>query len=201
MGRCGAVTSLMVLPMLAILVQTQSKAEIEASAAILRKSIPEVIVGTEGNDRWELWVDVQRPISDKELKSIKGYRGLTAIRLLNGGFTDKGLANIENLPDLAMLVVRSDKLTDKAIDAAKRFKKLAKLDLMGATLTSNGLRKLAQLPELKRLFLHGATFSDTDAAELSKLTKLQDLSLPSSLSKATIEKIKSALPECKIGVF
>ncbi|MEQ1936572.1 MAG: hypothetical protein ABL962_22195, partial [Fimbriimonadaceae bacterium] len=70
-----------VLSLFAILAQSPTKAELEASAQILRKSIPEVIVGTEGNDRWELWVDVQRPISDKELKSIKGYRGLTAIRL------------------------------------------------------------------------------------------------------------------------
>ncbi|MEQ1823275.1 MAG: hypothetical protein ABL949_12250 [Fimbriimonadaceae bacterium] len=191
----------MVLTLLCLLAQFPSKAELESSATILKQSIPEVLVGSEGNDRWELWVDVQRPITDKELKSIKGYRGLTAIRLLDGGFSDKGLSNIVDLPDLTLLVVRSDKLTDKAIDAAMRFKKLSKLDLMQATLTAKGLLKLRRMPALRRLFLHGATFSDADAMELVQLTKLDDLTLPSSLSKATVEKIKDALPKCNVRVF
>lgn len=190
----------MVLCLLAVLAQSLTKADLEASASILRKSIPEVILGTEGDDRWEIWVDVQRPISDKELKSIKGYHRLTAIRLLKGAFTDKGLANIAELPDLTMLVVSSDKHTDKAIEAAKRFKKLAKLDLMQATLTAKGLAKLGEMPELRRLFLHGAKFSDLDALKHTKLTKLNDLSLPSSLSKETIDKIKATLPKCHVRV-
>lgn len=144
-------------------------------------------------DEWELTVDFPSKIGDDVLMPLHDIRGLTSIRILNGGVTDKGLAHLKNLPDLRLLVVNSREITDEGLVAVGALKGLSKLDIIQPRLTGRGLVALAPLVNLKELYLYGADIRDEDVEPLKQMGHLDWLHLPGSVTNAQCEQLKLAL--------
>jgi hypothetical protein len=173
-------------------------AAIEAVAAKLRKSGGEAIVANVGNGKWEIWFEFRTPASDASLRVLHDVKNLSAIRLLDGGFTDKGITFIKNLPDLEVLVLKSSDLTDACMTPISRLKSVKKLDLILAKLTSVGLTKLRAMPNLQQLYLYSARVKDADLEPLKSLQQLRLLNLPLSITDKKIEELRKSLPRTEI---
>ena len=135
-------------------------------------------------------------IHQRKLTDVKGLKKLTQLKTLWLGrnqLTDvKGL---ENLSQLAELQLQDNQLTD-----VKGLEKLT--NLKGLWLNHNRLtnvRGLEKLTQLKSLNLMDNRL--TDVRGLEKLTQLKSLNLMGNryLTKAQIEQLQKALPNCDIG--
>ena len=135
-------------------------------------------------------------IHQRKLTDVKGLEKLTQLKTLWLGrnqLTDvKGL---ENLSQLAELQLQDNQLTD-----VKGLEKLT--NLKGLWLNHNRLtnvRGLEKLTQLKSLNLMDNRL--TDVRGLEKLTQLKSLNLMGNryLTKAQIEQLQKALPNCDIG--
>ena len=157
-------------------------------------------------------------IHQRKLTDVKGLKKLTQLKTLWLGrnqLTDvKGL---ENLSQLAELQLQDNQLTDvKGLEKLTNLKglwlnhnrltnvrglekltQLKSLNLMDNRLTD--VRGLEKLTQLKSLNLMGNRL--TDVRGLEKLTQLKSLNLMGNryLTKAQIEQLQKALPNCDIG--
>lgn len=147
---------------------------------------------------WELAVDFLNKIKDDALKPLHNQRGVTAIRILKGGVSDKGLSHLKNLPDLRLLVVKSKEITDEGMVTVGALKGLTKLDIIQPRLSDKGLEALVPLVNLSELFLYGAEIHDRDVEPLKKMRKLQRLDLPSTVTQTKFEELQRCLPTTQV---
>lgn len=148
----------------------------------------------------EIWVDYRgNETQDSSLVPIAGLEPLTALRILGGKVTDRGLLRITRVPRLWLLVVRSSQVKDPGVETISKLGTLTKLDLIEVKVTRQGLEYLSRLKKLERLFLYGTTLRDGDVDPLKKLSWLSQLSLPKSISAAKVEELRQALPKTDVG--
>lgn len=166
----------------------------------------------------------QNEISPKALFEIFQLGSLRELTLSDRQANDQILAELPKLGQLTALNLRSVFVTDEGVRSLRRIKNLRKLSLFaGANVTTQGLRQLAEmnlkqldltysnvddekLKELRRLsglkslrLVNAAKVTDDGIPYLSELTELNDLDLANAtLTKAGIEHLKKALPNCVI---
>jgi Leucine-rich repeat (LRR) protein len=135
-------------------------------------------------------------LSINQLTSVKCLEKLTQLTEVN--LTRNQLTSVkglENLTQLKELDLYKNQLTD--VKGLENLTQLKELSLIGNQLTEvpKGLEKLTQL---KDLYLIGNQL--TSVKGLEKLTQLEVLSLRNNpdLTKAQIDELKKALPECDI---
>ena len=126
-------------------------------------------------------------------KGLEKLTQLTEVNLTRNQLTDvKGL---ENLMQLKELDLQFNQLTD--VKGLENLTQLKELSLMNNELTElpKGLENLTQLTHL--ILIYNKL---TDVKGLEKLTQLKVLSLRHNpdLTKAQIDELKKALPECDI---
>ncbi len=74
------------------------------------------------------------------------------------------------------------------------------LTLEGVSITDQGGRRLGELRRLHSLVLSGTALGDETAEALANCSQLESLSLDETqVSKAALERLRAALPHCKIS--
>jgi hypothetical protein len=125
-------------------------------------------------------------------KGLEKLTKLTNLLLSDNKLTD--VEGLEKLTKLTSLALNRNQLTD--VKGLEKLTKLTGLALNDNQLTDvKGLEKLTQL---KKLFL-GYNYL-TDVKDLEKLNQLKNLYLRGNrnLTKAQIDELQKALPNCKI---
>jgi len=130
-----------------------------------------------------------------QLTDLKGLEKLTQLEVLFAA--DNQLTNVkelEKLTKLKRLFLYGNQLTD--IKLLENHTQLQALDLSGNQLTD--VSPLESLTKLEFLALNSNRV--TDVSPLEALTKLEELSLKDNpaLTKAKIDQLQKALPNCKI---
>jgi len=135
-------------------------------------------------------------LSINQLTDVKGLEKLTQLTFLTlGGNQLAEVKGLENLTQLEGLNLANNQLTDAS--ALANLTQLTDLNLGENKLTDvKGLEKLTQLT---RLYLSDNQL--TDVKGLEKLTQLTHLNLYDNpaLTKAQIDELQKALPNCKIS--
>ena len=133
-------------------------------------------------------------LTDEQLKHFGGLRQLTSLRLAGNKLTD--VSALAGLTQLETLNLSINQITD--VSALAGLTKVERLDLGGNKLADGQLKHLAGLAQLKELDL---SFNQlTDVSTLAGLKRLEQLDLNSNpnLTKAEVDKLKKALPRCRI---
>ena len=127
------------------------------------------------------------------VKCLEKLTQLTEVNLTRNQLTD--VTGLENLDQLKELDLYKNQLTD--VTGLEKLTQLKELSLIGNQLTEvpKGLEKLTQL---KNLYLIGNQL--TSVKGLENLDQLKELDLYNNpdLTKAQIDQLKKALPECYI---
>ena len=127
-----------------------------------------------------------------KLKDLEKLTQLKELHLANQKLTE--VKSLEKLTQLEHLVLQSNSLT--SVKGLEELTQLVYLNLNNNQLTD--VKGLAKLTQLKILQLHGNQL--TDVKGLETLDQLKELALTEnpSLTKAQIDELQKALPNCKI---
>ena len=79
--------------------------------------------------------NLQRPLTDDELKLLRDQTSLEELRL-QGTFTDDGVEHIAGLTHLKRLTLSSKGITDQAVTHLTGLKDLVELELFGGAITA-----------------------------------------------------------------
>ena len=120
-------------------------------------------------------------ITDEGIKSIAALKSLRYLRLYGATVSDQGFLYMKDITTLEHLELVNTGITDKCLPLLKNMPNLSFLALLhearlGSTFTEAGLDNLKSLTKLKKLYLCGGW-----------------------ASKAAIEKLQEALPDCTIS--
>lgn len=164
-------------------------------------------------------------IDDTTLGYLKGLTHLETVVLWETGITDAGLAHLATLPNLEEVYLGNTGISDKGLKFLMGNKKIRVLDvvrtgvtdasligisqlelltelrLSGTKVSDAGLSHLANLKNLRILELGNTAITDSGLAELESFKQLEDLVVPwmnEGVSKAARERLRQALPECKV---
>ena len=105
----------------------------------------------------------------------------------------KGLTNLQ-------LLFLPDQITDAGMEHLKNLTNVTNLGLEGTQVTDAGLEHLKGLTNLSFLLgLSGTKITDAGLEHLKGLKKLKYVSLQNTkVSQEGVDKLKKALPKCKI---
>lgn len=106
--------------------------------------------------------------------------------------------------DLEYMYVPTKDLNDRGlerlIEVIHSAETVQRLALVGVSITDQGGRRLGELRRLHSLVLSGTAVGDETAKALANCSQLESLSLDETpVSKAALERLRAALPHCKIS--
>lgn len=90
-------------------------------------------------------------------------------------------------------------MTDAEAEQLSRMTNLKKLSIDGTDVTDAGLSYLSRLSNLKVLSLESTDVTDAGLAHLSRLTNLENLELGRNFTGTGAEKLRQALPDCRVN--
>jgi Leucine-rich repeat (LRR) protein len=139
-------------------------------------------------------------LTDSGLQGLPKWPELQQLSLHRTAVTDAGLKELAGLNALQHLTLSSTAVTGSGLKELTARKSLQRLELSSAKVTDEGLKGLAGLAALEMLDLDGnGQVTDAGLKELAGLTSLQSLNLArTKVTKAGVEQLKKALPECRI---
>ncbi len=160
-------------------------------------NLKRVAVG--GNKVTDVGLNVLRLVPNLTAVDLAGSQR-TDSGLWASSVTDKGLQTLAELRHLKELNLRNHKISDIGIARLGKLAELSSLDLSQTPVSPRGLEGLVDLPSLNRLVLWKcARIGDDALPVLSRFTRLQWLDVEGSgMSAETVEKLKIALPNCRI---
>jgi hypothetical protein len=161
------------------------------------------------------------PVTDAGLAHLKRLKQLKSLNLdCCRNVTDAGMEHLKELPQLQTLVLDGTRVTDAGLEPLEGLPELQGLFLYGVT--DAGLEHVARMPHLRRLSI-GGEVTDAGLEHLAGLTKLEELNLttcqgiydagleqlrglaqlkklqlPQRITVNGVEKLRQALPKCKI---
>lgn len=181
-----------------LLQQRPTFSTVEARLAQDLKAIGGKLVWVnESDDDWELCLDVELGKQRLDFGVLSPLKRLAVLRVFQGSIKEDSLVALEPLKDLNLLVILSNGLTDKGMALIGNLTGLKKLDVKGS-ITAKGLTHLKRLPHLKRLFLYNTRIKDSDLKELESLKSLDEVTLPMTVSRAGIDRLRRKLPNVHI---
>ncbi|WP_417379452.1 GYF domain-containing protein [Gimesia sp.] len=139
-----------------------------------------------------------RKIVKSEKVNAKGE--IINLDLTGVSITESHLAAIGTLQSLQSLNLYKTNLTDDGLKALAKPSNLSYLAIGRTRITSDGLRHLTGLKKIKGLRINGNKgIGDSGVEHLTEMKKLTVLQINNtSISEAGIQKLKRALPNCKI---
>lgn len=143
-------------------------------------------------------------LSSKALDVLAKIESLEDIDISQTSFGGPGeLDRFATLPNLKRLNLYSTAISNASLNALKNFKsaeKLTWLNIDKCLLTDGALPKLAPLKNLEWLHLGRTELTDAGLVELAKLKTLKEVSVTNTkVTKEGVEKLKAALPDCKVN--
>lgn len=154
-----------------------------------------------------LTLNVSTEITDEGLQYFKELSELQNLSLFYcPQLTGAGFAHLEDLDNLTTLDIGNNKnISDENLKHLQKLKGLQRLKaspLWG--ITDEGLKNVSQIQGLRQLTIKSREFTDQGLEPLAALKHLETLHLNpgspdgSQLTSGGIEKLKQALPDCRI---
>lgn len=141
-----------------------------------------------------------RLVRDAELAQLDRLDSLSQLMLHSTGVTDEGLVQLGHLPALRGLYFGHSHLSDAGLKTiVARFPQIETLHIGYSQVTDLGVECLLDCPQLSELRLEVRTITDRSLPALSQMHQLRTLNLiDSSVSALGIDKLRQALPACRI---
>lgn len=162
-------------------------------------------------------------VTDQGLKSLPGMASLMSVNLQGLNLTDNGLKTLARIPNLNYAVVEGT-FTDQGIAQLKPLQKLQHLSLSADTptdsaistiaahhpdlvtfiaehfnITDDGVTALGSLNHLRILGLADCGLTDASVEQLGKLKALTQLMIQGTqISKDGVKRLQAMLPNCRI---
>jgi hypothetical protein len=143
---------------------------------------------------------------DEFLRQIRGYPGVTTLRLIKTGVTDAGMEHVATLPNLEELILFQQSITDVGLEKLVTSPKLERLEFSSYKKVS--IPAIVALPHLLRLRLYDTYGADRDESigpDISAFEKAQSLSeltlLGFDVSPEAVEGLRSHLPNCRVTAY
>ncbi|HEY5311220.1 MAG TPA: protein kinase, partial [Pirellulales bacterium] len=139
------------------------------------------------------------PMSDRGAQSIARIKSLRRVMIHFTAVTDVGIGYLSHLPSLQFLDLNGTRVTDAACKHLAACASLQYLLLDSVPIGDAGLASIAKLPALRELHIRNTRITERSVETLSgmKLLTLLGISDP-PISQAGYEKLREALPACKI---
>jgi len=163
------------------------------------------------------------PISDEQLRNIRGLTDTRLLDLADTQVTDAGLVhlagmrrlrqlNLQGTPvegnglkyllrmtELTTLRLGGSRIGDQGLSHVGRLIDLRTLDLNHTQITDDGAARLAQRESLEDLDLRGTKVTDEAVPHLKHLSNLERLDLrDTQFTSAGVEQLQKALPNCEV---
>ncbi|MBY0546685.1 MAG: hypothetical protein K2W95_05305 [Candidatus Obscuribacterales bacterium] len=132
-------------------------------------------------------------------KILYGRPSLYYLGVHNTNVTDAGLVGVEKLSDLKYLNVSRCDVGDVTMKRVSKMPRLSLIDACYTNVTDAGIKSLESLSELDTLSVMNTKVTEKCLPGLAlkkKLGKICIKGMPAS--KETLQKLKNALPNCKI---
>jgi hypothetical protein len=140
------------------------------------------------------------PVTDGDLKHLRGFTKLKTLVLTGAHVTDAGVANLKGLTSLAALFLICTRVTDAGLEHLSGLTKLESLSLDGTHITDAGIVHLKGLTNLEDLSIRNTQITDVGLAQLAEMPHLRRLFLGGAdVTAAGVAKFKKASPNCQIG--
>jgi hypothetical protein len=150
-------------------------------------------------DLKELWLILQRSVSDRTLAHLKGTRKLEVLYLTYCPITDAGLSSLNGLRNLKELDLCGTRVTDAGLMHMEGLVTITSLNLNFTAISDAGLQHMEVFSNLESLNLRGTHITDAGLVRLKGLAHLQTLDLAETkVTDAGVAKLQQALPNCKI---
>lgn len=169
---------------------------------------------------------INMPCDVQSLKHLQGLKKLKNLELVLVPVTDDCLKQLEELQSLEIVCVGDKKaeIGDEGVKSLAKLKNLVRLKLYGSHDGDEGAAEISKLKKLKFLRL-GNGVTDDSLPFLGQMTQLEELQLsPSKVTdaglihlhglgnlkqlwlgplptKGDVDKLKQAIPKCKISCF
>jgi hypothetical protein len=144
----------------------------------------------------ELW---GTHISNDGLKHLAKMQDLTWLILTNTKITGDGLRHLQALSNLRDLRLARLRIADAGVKHLASLKELRTLELYETDVTDASLKTIASLTNLTWLNLVRTKISDVGVDDLTRLTNLRQLNVDGTqVSSVGIQRLRQALPDCKI---
>jgi Leucine-rich repeat (LRR) protein len=123
-------------------------------------------------------LDLDIPLTDKELQSAPDLRNLECLRLQNSLVTDQGMDSIaKQFPNLRFLWLSGLKITNKGMKFLNELAGLEHLSITNICLDEEGVLCLSSFPKLKYLCLDSTHIGERTIEYFRRLPSLETLSL------------------------
>ncbi|HEY5314151.1 MAG TPA: hypothetical protein VIK18_16585 [Pirellulales bacterium] len=140
------------------------------------------------------------PISDRGAQGLARMKKLHNLYLFNTQITDAGATYLSELP-LERLGLQGTRITDASLKQLVKCTRLQYLSLDRTAVGDAGIALVARLPVLRELELHETRITDRSVEVLGSMKSLAKLTLSDPpISQAACDKLRAALPGCKIGL-
>ena len=135
-------------------------------------------------------------INDSIRTHLHAKTGFTPGKEITGEFTQADLARVTGL-DFSF-----SKIDDAGLkEVVMKLPNMTYLSFWGVrTISDTGLKELVKLKKITRINLDGTQVTDAGLPELAKITQLKEIDLKNTkgVTKAGIDELQQALPNCKI---
>jgi hypothetical protein len=117
-------------------------------------------------------------VTDRTMSALRALQDIEIVHISNTVVTNDGLAVLKYLPKLRVLTINTDGIGDVGLNNVAKVNSLEELELYDCGVKDRGLQHLENSRSLRRLLL--------DKTQVTRLG---------------VEKLKHALPNCKIEAF
>jgi serine/threonine protein kinase/Leucine-rich repeat (LRR) protein len=139
-------------------------------------------------------------VTNAGLANFKDCKALTVLGLTCTNVSDAGLALLKDCKSMGHIGLDGTHVTDAGLAHLKDCKALANLTLAGLPISDAGLAHLKDCKSLTLLNLNETKVSDAVLAQLADCKELTEVQvLKTKLTAAGIDKLRKALPQCKIA--
>lgn len=147
----------------------------------------------------EINVSRQEEFDDLDAKQLVGLDQLERLDLSGTAVTDVGIKYIKKSPRLASLALRGTKITNDGLQELAETCSLIALSVTWCrNISDDGLKGIAELPNLRTLLCASTPIGDACTEHLSRSKSLRRISLvKTKVTKAGIDKLREALPNCR----
>jgi hypothetical protein len=130
---------------------------------------------------------------------LQHLRRLEMLGLDSPTFRDSDVTYLRGAVNLRFLTLYNSAVGDDGLAQLQHLKKLEMLGVSGTQVTDRGMTYLSSLPKLRYLSANDLNISDAAFESFTKMTALRNLELHNTkFSREGIEKLRKAMPKCRI---
>ncbi|HET6879758.1 MAG TPA: hypothetical protein VFI31_06375 [Pirellulales bacterium] len=138
-------------------------------------------------------------VTDETLAIVGQIPALNGVALINGQFTDDGLAHLAGAKWLQYLAIRETPISGEGLRHLTSLPRLTRLDLGGTQIGDRQLAVIGQFTVIEMLSLNDSTISDDGLSALAPCKTLRMIDLTGTLVTAEgVERLRRTLPACTV---